>query len=70
MSKASAQHETPHPLAVSIADAVRMSGLSRASLYRAIAAKRLIARKHGARTVLLVEEVERFLRELPTVGPG
>lgn len=70
MSKTCAQHETLRPLAVSILDAVQMTGISRASLYRAIATKKLVARKHGGRTVLLVEEVERFLHGLPTAGPG
>lgn len=54
------------PLAVSIKDACALSGLSRASLYRVIAAGGLRPRKLGARTIIIVEELRQFLLALPS----
>lgn len=44
---------------------IRASGLSRSSLYNLIAEGRLIPRKYGARTLLLFDELDAFLRGLP-----
>lgn len=54
------------PIAVTIAQACQMSGLSRATLYRAISARRLPTRKLGARTLIIVEELRSFLTALPS----
>lgn len=56
---------SPTPIAVTIAQACQMSGLSKATLYRAISAGRLPTRKFGARTLLIVEELRSFLTALP-----
>jgi hypothetical protein len=53
------------PLAVSIADAVRMSGIGRTSLYMAIQRGALVVRKSGRRTVVPVESLQAFLANLP-----
>lgn len=56
------------PIAVSVAQACALSGLSRASLYRAAAAGKLPLRKLGSRTVILVDELRGFLGDLPVGG--
>lgn len=58
----------PIPFAVSIADAVRMVGLGRTSLYAAIAAGKLKTRKSGRRTLVEVTALQRFIKELPESG--
>jgi hypothetical protein len=57
-----------YKLAYTIPEAVRASGLSRSALYLAIKAKKLTARKAGARTVIEVSELRRFITSLPTLG--
>ena len=52
-------------LALSIADAVRASGLGRSTLYLAISRRELLARKVGRRTVILRRDLEQFLAALP-----
>ncbi len=52
-------------LAHSIPQAVSISGLSRNTLYRAIAAGQLKARKNGARTLILAEDLKAWLTALP-----
>src|SRR5262249_27029722 len=53
-------------LAVSIAEAVRLTGIGRSSLYEAIRRGDLPIRKSGRRTVLLMEDLRRWLAGLPT----
>jgi len=54
------------PIAVSIAEAVRMVGIGRTSLYAAIAAGKLKTRKSGRRTLVETAALRRFLEDLPT----
>jgi hypothetical protein len=54
-----------YPLAISIADAVKMVGLGRTSLYAAISSGRLKTRKAGRRTLVEVEELRQFVAGLP-----
>ncbi len=56
------------PLAVSIAEAVRMVGLGRTSLYAAIAAGKLKTRKSGRRTLVETAALRQFLETLPSSG--
>ena len=56
------------PISVSVAQACALSGLSRATLYRAAAAGKLPLRKLGTRTVILVDELRGFLGGLPVGG--
>jgi len=56
------------PLAISIAEAVRMSGLGRTSLYAAIAAGRLRTRKSGRRTLVETTALRQFIETLPESG--
>lgn len=56
------------PLAVSIVEAARMVGLGRTSLYAAIAAGELKARKAGRRTLVEVAALRQFIETLPASG--
>jgi hypothetical protein len=56
------------PISVSIADAVRMSGLGRTSIYAAIAAGKLKVRKSGRRTIVETSALRKFIEELPESG--
>ena len=56
------------PLAVSIAEAVRMVGLGRTSLYAAIAAGKLKTRKAGRRTLVEIVALRQFIEALPPSG--
>lgn len=51
------------PLTVSIKEAVRMTSISRSSIYRAIKAGRLPARKLGARTLIPLAGLRRLVQE-------
>lgn len=56
------------PLAFSVADLPAVTGLGRSSIAKIIASGALPARKVGARTLILREDVEAFLRSLPVQG--
>jgi len=51
-----------------VGQAASIAGLSRSQLYRAIRTKRLIARKNGRRTLILLDDLESFLKALPVLG--
>lgn len=53
------------PLAATIPDAVRLSGLSRSEIYRRLAAGDIRAVKNGGRTLILMESVRAYLARLP-----
>jgi excisionase family DNA binding protein len=53
-------------LAVSIAEAVRLTGIGRSSLYEAIRRGDLPIRKSGRRTLLLMEDLRHWLAGLPS----
>ena len=53
------------PIAVTIPDAVKASGLSRSSLYEALKCGDLTARKAGRRTLILYADLERYIGSLP-----
>ncbi|WP_371126663.1 helix-turn-helix domain-containing protein [Bosea sp. (in: a-proteobacteria)] len=57
------------PVAISIRDACCYCGLSRASLYRAISARQLDTRKFGSRTIILMDDLRRFIASLPRGSP-
>ena len=56
------------PLAISIAEAVRMCGLGRTSLYAAIAAGKLRTKKSGRRTLVETAALRQFIEALPDAG--
>jgi len=53
------------PLAYSIAEVCEVSRIGRTSIYEAISSRELIARKHGRRTVILADDLRRWLENLP-----
>lgn len=56
------------PIAVTVARAAELCGLSKATLYRSIAAGQLRTRKLGARTLILIVDLHAFLVDLPRGG--
>lgn len=57
-------------IALTIPDAVRVSGIGRSKLYELFRTGALTPRKCGKRTIILVRELETFLNNLPTGGPS
>lgn len=55
------------PIALQIPDAVKISGLGRSSIYKAIQDGRLPIRKAGKRTLILADDLRRFICDLPTI---
>lgn len=56
------------PIAVTIPDAVRLSGCSRSALYLALRRGELTARKAGRRTLINYADLQAFLASLPPYG--
>lgn len=53
-------------IAVSIADAARLSGVGRSSLYEAIGRGELPIRKRGRRSLVMVDDLRRWIEGLPS----
>jgi hypothetical protein len=54
--------------AYTIEELVSVGPLGRSTIYKAIAARKLIAKKYGRRTFVLAQDWEAFLRALPAIG--
>lgn len=54
-------------ISVSVKRACELVGCGRTFLYAAVAAGELPARKHGKKTVFLVEDLMRWVRSWPTL---
>jgi excisionase family DNA binding protein len=52
-------------ISLTIADAVRRTGISRTSLYRLFKDRKLTPRKSGSRVLILADELDAFVRALP-----
>jgi hypothetical protein len=59
-----------NPIAISLRDATALSGIGRSSLYKLFNEGKLTPRKSGKRTLILVSELESYLKNLPTGGPS
>jgi Helix-turn-helix domain len=57
-------------LSVRVEEAVDLSGIGRTALYAAIRDGELVARKRGRSTVILLDDLQRYLNSLPTVQPS
>lgn len=57
------------PIALTIAEVCAASRIGRTRVYEAIRTGELPARKHGRRTLVLSEDVRRWLEALPTIDP-
>lgn len=53
------------PIAVTISDAVKATGISRTSIYEAMKTGELPAKKSGRRTLLLYADLQAYLARLP-----
>lgn len=53
-------------MAVGIPEAAQMIGLGRSSIYKLFGEGKLTPRKSGKRTLILVEDLERYVKSLPT----
>jgi excisionase family DNA binding protein len=58
------------PIAVSIAQAVGLTGVGRSTLYKAIQRGELRIRKAGRRTLLLTDDLRRWIQQLPAQPRG
>lgn len=58
------------PIAVTIPDAVRLSGCSRSALYEALKRGDLTARKAGRRSLIMMADLEAYLASLPSYQAG
>jgi excisionase family DNA binding protein len=58
------------PVAGSVAEACRISGLSRSELYRRLRAKKIDAVKSGTRTLIVMESLRRHIASLPPAKFG
>ena len=58
------------PLAVTIPDAVKATGMSRSALYEALKRGDLTARKAGRRTLISFADLEAYLAGLPAYRAG
>lgn len=54
------------PLAITIPEAVKLSGMSRTAIYEALKRGDLVARKAGRRTLIAFTDLEAYLASLPT----
>ncbi len=58
------------PIAVTIPDAVKASGMSRSSIYEALKRGDLSARKAGRRTLISFADLQTYLAGLPEYKAG
>lgn len=58
------------PIAVTIPEAVKLTGLSRSRLYECLQAGVIAAKKAGRRTLIPFAELEAYLASLPAYGAG
>lgn len=58
------------PIALTIPDAVKASGMSRTSLYDALKRGDLTARKAGRRTLISCADLQAYLTNLPAYQAG
>jgi excisionase family DNA binding protein len=58
------------PIAVTIPDAVKATGMSRTSIYEALKRGDLKARKAGRRTLISFADLQAYLAKLPTYQTG
>lgn len=54
--------------ALSIEETLELVPFGRTMIYEALKTKKLVARKLNRRTLILVEDLERFLNDLPVTG--
>ena len=55
-------------LAISIPEAARRAGVGRTTIYEAINDGKLVVRKSGRRSLVLIDELQNWLMSLPKAG--
>lgn len=55
-------------LAYTIPDACRISAASRSAIYRAVKSGELTLRKRGTRSLIMADELRRWLQSLPVAS--
>jgi excisionase family DNA binding protein len=55
-------------LSVTVPEAAEMIGIGRSSLYALFKEKKLTPRKSGKRTLILVDDLKRFVENLPAAS--
>lgn len=55
-------------IALTLSEATEVSGIGRSSLYKLFNDGKLTPRKAGKKTLILVDELETYLRNLPKGG--
>lgn len=58
------------PIAVTIPDAVKATGMSRTSIYEALKRGDISARKAGRRTLISFSDLQAYLASLPAYQAG
>lgn len=53
-------------LSVAVPEAAKMIGIGRSSIYKLFDEGKLTPRKSGKRTLILVEDLKRYVESLPT----
>jgi len=56
------------PLAYTITEATKVAAASRSELYRAVGRGELTLRKRGTRSLILADELRRWVESLPTTS--
>ena len=56
------------PLAYTIPDACKMGAASRSAIYRAVKSGDLVLRKRGTRSLIMADELRRWLQSLPVAS--
>ncbi len=54
------------PISITIEDATNYCGIGRTKIYELVKSGKFTARKMGRRTLLLTEELDAYIRSLPT----
>lgn len=62
------QVASPPPAAMTVPEFCRWARLGRTAVYREIKSRRLVLRKAGAKSLILVADAEAWLRALPTAA--
>ena len=58
------------PIAITIPEAVKLSGMSRTAIYEALKRQDISARKAGRRTLISFADLEAYLASLPEYRAG
>ena len=58
------------PIAVTILEAVKLSGMSRSAIYEALKNQTITARKAGRRTLISFADLQAYLASLPAYQAG